>query len=77
METLEILKEYGIYLITSTGIFLSIIFNKPKTAEKLEKIKQKRITKLKAKGQKLVNKVNTTYAELNKLEGEKNVSNKD
>ena len=71
MEILiELLKEYGIYLLTSTGIFLSIILNRPKTAEKLEKKKEKHKQKLIEKGTKLAIKA---MAILDKVEKENEV----
>ena len=61
---IELLKEYGIYLLTSTGIFLSILFGRPKTAEKLEKQKQKQEQKLIKKAHKFADKAIGIYERL-------------
>lgn len=62
---IELLKEYGIYLLINIGIFLSVFLGRPKTAEKLEKIKAKRQEKLAKKGAKLAEKATEIYNQLN------------
>lgn len=58
---IDLLKEYGIYLLTSAGVVLSIVLGRPKTAEKLEKKKQKRKQKLLKKAKKLSYKCYKIY----------------
>ena len=53
---IELLKEYGIYLLINTGIILSVLFGRPKTAEKLEKKRQKHFLKISKKAKKAYKK---------------------
>lgn len=62
---IEFLKEFGVYLLTSAGVVLSVVLGRPKTAEKLEKKKQKQNQKLVKKGAKFATKAIEIYDRLN------------
>lgn len=70
MQILEIVSEYGIQLILAAGTAIMVFFNRPKTAEKLKKLKEKHLAKLKKKAQKLITKLKEIDKEINSNGGE-------
>lgn len=71
MEELMLLLVEHIYeILMGTAMVIVTLTNKPKSAEKLAKIKQKNLAKLKAKRAKEVEKIAKETAEIDKLEKE-------
>lgn len=71
METmLQILTDYGIEIITSAGVVIAVLLGKTKTAEQLEKQRQKVLEKKKMNFQKLITKAKQKQQEIEKLEEE-------
>ena len=63
--------DYIEEIIIGLFIFLATKMGKPKTAEKLEKIRDKKIKKRKKRSVKLIDKLEKNQEEIKKLEKEK------
>lgn len=75
MEIFETIAEHLYEILIGVGVIVSTIINKPKSTEKLLKIKEKRLTKVKTQLQKDAQKTAKEAAEIEKLEKEiKNAS---
>ena len=59
-------------VLLSIAIVLAQVFAKPKTVEKLKKVKEKHIQKLKKKGEKQAEKLKKTAEKLEELSKEEN-----
>lgn len=72
MEMLQdLLIDNIVYIVASIGTILAIALGKPKTAEQLEKLKNKKVQKLVKKGMRLEEKLQKTSNELCELTDKK------
>lgn len=69
-EIIMLLVEHIYEILMGIAMVIVTLCNKPKSAEKIAKIKQKNLKKLKAKRAKKVEKIAKETAEIDKLEKE-------
>lgn len=69
-EIIMLLVEHVYEILMGIAMVIVTLANKPKSAEKLAKIKQKNLAKLKARRAKEVEKIAKETAEIDKLEKE-------
>lgn len=68
----EFLSENVIQLLLGAGTIICVWIGKPKTAEKLKKLKEKKLAKLKEKMQKYIDKLKELNTETENIEKELN-----
>lgn len=68
---LDIVIEYGAYVVLGVGVVCANLLNKPKTAEQLAKAKAKQKAKLRKKAEKLIAKMSKISSKLSELNNEK------
>lgn len=69
-EIIMLLVEHIYEILMGIAMVIVTLANKPKSAEKLRKIKEKNLAKLKARRAKEVEKIAKETAEIDKLEKE-------